>query len=335
MSKIVLSAALKSGKGNIRQNNEDAFYFNGKHPELKDMDQEATLSEQYDGEQALFAICDGMGGYENGEVASYTAVSRMGELQQKLLSADFPETVGQWVDKTNTAVNEAAKNGGCTLALLYFNKDRIHIAHIGDSRIYRYYHGMLSRMTKDHSKLQVLLDAGIITEAEAENYPQRHVITRALGMNEEENGKCMPTIQESALADDQDWYIICSDGVTDMLTDTRIESLLSQAETPADCAEAIYHEALNAGGKDNTSVIVIEVRNDEQEADNGSDKTDLYESTWTPEQHVSDPFKIDEQRTSEPISIEQFTTISQANGQKVTIRTQIQSSRIKGHITLN
>ncbi len=312
MRKISLFAAMRSGIGNIRTNNEDSCYFNGEFADLDNMDQEKDRYEEFHDGQAMFAVCDGMGGYENGEVASYTAVSRMPELQKELLTADFGTTVTQWVEETNSEIREKARDGGCTLALLFYKSERIHIAHIGDSRIYRYHQGALSRMTKDHSKLQVLLDAGIITEKEAETYPHKHVITRALGMNEEDSGRCTPTIREPVLAEDGDWYIICSDGVTDMLADNQIASILSQAETAEDCAGAIYREALKAGGKDNTSVIAIRIECEDQ-GSYDPDQRDELESTWTPE-----PPSV-----TMPVSIEQFTTIQQINGQKFTIRTSI------------
>ena len=179
-------------------------------------------------------------------------------------------------------------------------------------------------MTKDHSKLQVLLDAGIITEKEAENYPQRHVITRALGMNEEENGRCMPTIHEPEKVEDQDRYIICSDGVTDMLSDEQIEKLLAHSQTASECAESLYQAALDAGGKDNTSLITIEFKCSTQETSDEVDKRDPFESTWTPDQEVS-----------VPISIEQLTTIKQANGRNVTIKTHISGSQLNGLFPLS
>lgn len=319
MRKATLSAALQSGKGSVRTNNEDAYYFNGKFAELRGMDQETKLEQACLEESALFAICDGMGGYENGEVASYTAVSRMPELLTALQTTDFPTAISHWVGETNTAINKAARDGGCTLALLFFQSERVYIAHIGDSRIYRFRQGKLIRMTKDHSKLQVLLDAGIITEKEAETYPQRHVITRALGMNEEENGRCMPTIHEPELVEDQDRYIICSDGITDMLSDEQIENLLAHSKTALECADSVYHAALDAGGKDNTSIIAIEFRCGIQEKSSNTDKKDPLESTWTPDQE-----------TSGSISIEQLTTIKQADGRNVTIKTHISGSQLNG-----
>lgn len=322
--RIGLLAALKSGKGLVRTNNEDAFYFNGKYPKLNEMDQETILFGEFRDQTALFAICDGMGGYENGEIASNIAVSRMIELHQTLASKEFSPSVADWVDKTNNIMIQNARDGGCTLALLYYDSGKIYIAHIGDSRVYRFHNDYLTRITKDHSKLQVLLDAGMLSEEDAKTYPQRHVITRALGMNEEENGKCIPAIQQPISAENGDRYIICSDGVTDMLTDKQISGLLSHNADPEKCAETIFQAAMNAGGKDNTSVIVIEIRcaSSKESIDDRDD--DPYESTLTP--HLEAPGTI---------SIEQITTIKHANGQKVTIKSQINSSQQNGLFSLH
>lgn len=316
MRTISLHTALKSGKGNVRSNNEDAYYFNGIFAELKDMDQETNLHGIFHDDSVLFAICDGMGGYENGEIASYTAVSRMPELQKMLVSTDFSTTVTQWVKETNTAIIQAAREGGCTLAMLYYRSNRIYIAHIGDSRIYRFHHEKLTRITKDHSKVQVLLDAGIITEKEIETYPQKHVITRALGMNEDDNGKCLPTIQEPLFAENGDRYIICSDGVTDMLNDRLLSDIISENRNPQNCADLVFQAAMDAGGKDNASVIVVDVNCTDNKEFADQDNSDPYESTLTPCQ-----------KEPETIIIEQTTTIKQANGQSFTIKSQFSGSR--------
>ena len=321
MKKTSLLAALRSGKGRVRANNEDAFYFHGKFAEIDAMDQDTSLFDEIHGQSALFAICDGMGGYENGEVASYTAVSRMPELQQSLVSADFASTLTDWVGKTNDIIIQIAKDGGCTLALLYYNEEKIYVAHIGDSRIYRYHSGALTRCTKDHSKLQVLLDAGILSEKEAETYPQRHVITRALGMNEEDNGKCLPTVQEPIRAENSDRYLICSDGVTDMLNDQQLYDIISKNANPQNCAETVFQAAMDAGGKDNTSVIVIDVICADNEDDADCQKSDPYESTLMPCQ-----------QDAYTITIEHTTTIKRADGQSYTIKSQVSGSSQRGSL---
>ena len=278
---INLYAALRSGKGRVRSNNEDAFYFNGLFAELRDMDQEAFMLDAFQDQEVMFAVCDGMGGYDNGEVASWTAVSRLPLLQRALADTDFTQAVTDWVDGTNEIICQSVRNGGCTLALLFYRSGIINIAHIGDSRVYRYRSGKLSRVTKDHSKAQVLLDAGILSEREVETYPNRHVITRALGMNEESMGKCVPSIQTALPAEKGDRYLMCSDGVTDMLSDRQLEELMSQHAKARECVSAIYQAAMEAGGKDNTTAILIEIVCD-TEGEIDLDADDSYETTLEP-----------------------------------------------------
>lgn len=310
MKKLRLSAAVRSGCGKVRKNNEDAFYFNGRFAELSEMDREAFVCDSFEGEDCLFAICDGMGGHENGELASFTAVSRMPMLQSTLKHQEFPTAMQAWTEETNRIVYRTAHNGGSTLATLYFQEGLVYSAHIGDSRIYRYHEGHISRVTKDHSKLQVLLDAGLITEKDIANHPDKHVITRCLGMREDEEGQCLPTVQGPIHAEKDDRYLICSDGVTDMLSDSQIENLLSQHVEVKECTSAIYQAALDAGGKDNTSIMVIAIEQEEEDTSDAQ-RTDDYERT------------LDPTRDAEPISIEQVTTIRQANGQKITVKSYI------------
>lgn len=311
MSSVSLHAALRSGKGNIRQNNEDAFYFNGEYAPLEKMDLNTEKCAEYQNDQVLFAVCDGMGGHDNGELASYIAVSRMADLQQALLSNDFSSAMMKWTAETNRAILRDARNGGCTLVLNYFHRGVFYIAHIGDSRVYRYHKGILSRETKDHSKLQVLLDAGILTEKEAETYPQRHVVTRVLGMDEEDNGRCLPTIRDPLYAENGDRYMMCTDGITDMLTDQQISFIIQQNNSAKSCASAIYQAAMDAGGKDNATVLVVDVYRLNSEPDDSEDK-DPFETTLSPEQ-----------RASKSIHIEQVVTIEQFNEQKITFRSHI------------
>ena len=172
-----LQAAMCYDMGKIRKNNEDAFYFNGEYARLDNMDEKVRISNTYNAAGSLWAVCDGMGGQNNGEVASSTAVSGMHELQEHLRGRDFETSVQSWVRQANRAVESRTDGGGCTLVMLYCTDSYLQTAHIGDSRIYRFHDGMLSRITRDHSKVEMLLSAGMITEEEARNHPQKNVIT--------------------------------------------------------------------------------------------------------------------------------------------------------------
>ncbi len=253
-------ATLRSSKGRVRRNNEDAYYFNGAFPSLQKMDVEASLSEKFPLCGALFAVCDGMGGMQNGELASNLAASRMHNLVGKMKGLNFPDALHEWVSETSLAVAQAACGGGSTLALVYVDAGCVRIAHIGDSRVYRLHDGALTLLTRDHSKVQMLIDVGLLTPEQARTHPHRHMITRYLGMNnEEETRTCLASVDRPMPVMNTDRYLICSDGVTDMLDDGQIEALMLAAKTADECANAVYHAALEAGGEDNTTLIVLEI----------------------------------------------------------------------------
>lgn len=258
--KWTIKAALRTGMGKVRHNNEDAFYFNGNFPALSAMDVETSEQLSIPMNESLFAICDGIGGQSNGEIASYTTVSRMPELQKKLRNRDFGVVLQRWIQETSKAVQSASANGGCTLAMVYFQNNAVRIAHIGDSRVYRYHEGNLTQLTMDHSKVQMLVNAGVITPEQARTHPQRHVITRYIGMPSD-TVICEATLGRAMPAMNRDVYLLCSDGVTDMVDDDKIKNMLAASGDVMDCANSIYDAALNAGGRDNTTVIVLGIQN--------------------------------------------------------------------------
>ena len=253
----MIHAAVCYDIGKIRNNNEDAYYFNGRYASLSKMDQGAFLSTETDAAGSLWAVCDGMGGQSNGEKASYTAVSGMQDLQNYLRGRDFEAVIQNWVHQANLAVAEQAAGGGSTLAMLYCSGRYMQTAHIGDSRIYRCHDGELIRITKDHSKVEMLLDSKLITPEEAANHPQKSVITRYLGMDSEYI--CEASVGKKIPLCSGDRYLVCSDGITDMLADTEIAALLTAGENAANCVERIRDAVIAAGARDNLTVIVLEL----------------------------------------------------------------------------
>ena len=255
-------ASLRSGCGCVRSGNEDCWYLNGESPALERMNEEAARHGAFPDDGSLFAVCDGVGGARKGELASWTAVSGMADLQQRLLSAgDLSRTVQDWTHETNVRVDDATRGGGCTLAMVYIRQGKAFVGHIGDSRVYRLRDGRLERVTHDHSKVQMLMDAGLITPEEAAVHPQRHMILRSLGMNEDD-GPCICELNKPMTLQPGDRYLICSDGVTDMIPEPQLAELLGLPGDPDSSAEAIYRAALQAGGVDNTTLIVLEYRED-------------------------------------------------------------------------
>ena len=205
----------------------------------------------------LYVVCDGMGGHAAGEVASEIAVD--------VVAARAPEhadaaALGQAVEEANLAVIKAAREGvgragmGCTCTAAILEKERLVLAQVGDSRAYLLHHGKLQQLTRDHSLVADLVEAGQITEAEARVHPQRSVITRALGSDP----RTQPDLFEINV-ETGDRLLLCSDGLSTMLEDDQIEKTLADVSDPQRCAAQLVNEANGLGGYDNVTVIVVDV----------------------------------------------------------------------------
>jgi len=204
----------------------------------------------------LFVIADGMGGHNAGEVASVLAVEEV--LRMQVNGADFRRDLPGVLNRANQVILDhtgqypECRGMGTTIAVLQLEAGRAWVAHVGDSRVYRWRREELFRVTRDHSVVEELLSHGSITQEEAGYHPHRNVLTKALGIpggveaeiNEFETGK-------------GDRILMCTDGLTSMLTDDEIASLLSRAEPAQKTAELLVAEANKQGGHDNISVIVV------------------------------------------------------------------------------
>ena len=218
---------------------------------------------------ALIVLADGMGGYNAGEVASGMATSFIKtELGRWLAEASVNATDTEvrramdiCVDNANRAIFNAANSNpqyagmGTTLVVGVFREGRLLLGHVGDSRGYRLRGGRLAQITHDHSLLQEQLDAGLITVEQAAISANKNLVTRAVGV---EDTVLLETHTHELMPGDI--YLLCSDGLSDMLDDLTIEQLLA-AEPLLDKASARLIDAANdAGGKDNISVILARVR---------------------------------------------------------------------------
>jgi protein phosphatase len=208
----------------------------------------------------IFAVADGMGGHTAGDFASTAVVTRLAEkvkadfvgeltLTEALRSAvdDMTRGVGQTDLGTGTTVT------GIALTLVDGNPYWL-VFNIGDSRVYSYRDGTLEQLTVDHSIVQELLDAGAITPAEAEVHPHSNVITRAVGFNEDPvpDYFLLPIVAGSRL-------LVCSDGLTKELTEHGIRYFLGEGSSPLDAAQQLMDAALGNGGRDNVTVVVVDV----------------------------------------------------------------------------
>ena len=205
----------------------------------------------------LFVVCDGMGGHAAGEVASEIAVR---VIENRAPAHADVEELGQAVEEANLAIIRAAREGRgregmgttCTAAIL--ENERLVIAQVGDSRAYLLSKGRLQQLTRDHSLMADLIEAGHITKEEAKVHPQRSVITRALGSDP----RMLPDLFEIDV-NPGDRLLICSDGLTTMLSDEEIAQILARTPDPQLCARQLVNAAVGAGGYDNVTVIVADV----------------------------------------------------------------------------
>ncbi len=204
----------------------------------------------------LFVVADGMGGHEAGEVASRIAVQTM---ESRIPKNANPEALASSVLQANEAVLRGAADGtgrpgmGTTLTAALIYDDEVTIAQVGDSRAYLLHDDVLQRITRDHSLVADLIDQGRLTEEEARFHPQRSVITRALGSDPQ----MQPDIY-SLRVEEGDRLLLCSDGLSSMISDEAIEMIMLANEYPQEACDALVDEALGAGGLDNVTAIVID-----------------------------------------------------------------------------
>ncbi|WP_432732514.1 Stp1/IreP family PP2C-type Ser/Thr phosphatase [Jeongeupia wiesaeckerbachi] len=225
----------------------------------------------WDADAGFVVLADGMGGYNAGEVASAMAVDVLSRrLSQPLPSPPLARSTQlsltgwlmQAIDEANrtiydNAISQPQYSGmGTTLVVAVFYDNRILVAHVGDSRMYRLRNGELTRLTHDHSLLQEQIDLGLVEETDTRQAAQRNLLTRAMGIDTEVDADL-----SEFDAEPDDLYLLCSDGLTDMVADAQITDILLTLKDNASLAAMQLVQAANhRGGHDNISVILAAVR---------------------------------------------------------------------------
>jgi serine/threonine protein phosphatase PrpC len=207
----------------------------------------------------VFAVADGMGGHSAGDVASTAVVTRLAEIVDSgfIKPSDIEQALQRATDDI-TLVGETELGIGTTVTgvALTTHEGAPHfvIFNIGDSRVYRFEHDGLSQITVDHSVVQELVDAGRLSKDQAEQHPDSNIITRAVGFG------VVPSVDLWLLPVREGMrFLLCSDGLTKELTDEKIHRHLGAGLNPIDTADALIDAALEAGGRDNITTIIIDV----------------------------------------------------------------------------
>ncbi len=240
--------------GRVRSNNQDSFLVR---------------------EGDLFAVADGMGGHQGGEVASALALEILGQAHDEPSTS----TLVRAVRSANQAVFDKAgsdpdlKGMGTTLTALADVETgegrRLGIANVGDSRLYRVRNDGIEQLTEDHSLVASLVRQGRITAEEAENHPQRNILTRALGIDE---SVAVDSWEVDPVAGDR--FLICSDGLFNEVDENRLVATLRRFEDPGDAARELVRLANEGGGRDNITAVVVDVVSAADAAPGGSEVDD-------------------------------------------------------------
>ena len=248
-----LKIASRSDPGKVRPHNEDSVFVSAR--------------------DGIAIVADGMGGYNAGEVASGMATALLGEALQQLFAERTAGSRGArgrvWahdvldreIARVNGIIYETAltqpqcSGMGTTLVAALFHDDHLTVAHLGDSRLYRCRDGELQQVTRDHSLLQEQIDGGVLTAEQARLSVNKNLVTRALGVDP----VAEPEIHEYDVRKD-DVYLLCSDGLPDMVSDEEITMTLTSPQLDVEqCAVRLVDLANDRGGRDNITVVLVKV----------------------------------------------------------------------------
>ena len=238
--------------GRVRDHNEDSLIADG----------------------LVFAVADGLGGHAAGEVASRIAVDALAELREH--PASRPDDVAEVLRQANRRILESQAEApeqrgmGTTVAGLTVvdtgGREHWVVFNVGDSRVYRVAEGRMSQVTRDHSEVRELMDAGVIDAAEAAVHPLRNIITRSLGSDP------APAVDTWVLPPTPgERFVVCSDGLSNELDDPEILLLVRKYADPQIAADQLVGAAVRAGGRDNVSVVVVAVDPGEDDGDDDAD----------------------------------------------------------------
>lgn len=249
-------AYVTSHGGNVRSNNEDNAYIHGYY---REDDEEFIWNHEAEArDNMLAAVFDGMGGEKNGEVASRIAAETMNLMR----NAPFSHVIEEYIEKTGKRIREIAgkSHTGTTYVAASIENNTYYFSNLGDSRGYLFRDGNLIRMSKDHNMVEELLQLGILTEEQAKKHPDRHTLYQYLGMKEDEDGTIIEPYKAKPIpVCAGDLCLICSDGLTEMVSEEQICAILSEPVELTVWAERLKECAIANGGIDNVTILLVQI----------------------------------------------------------------------------
>ena len=258
--------AARSEVGNVRTNNEDNLYCNGIFMTVSDRERPFFLSGTTEA-PAIFAVFDGMGGEDCGELASFTAVETLLDHSRKILGnlLDAESEICDYVRAANAKLISIMQTQGIrmgtTLVMALAGAESFTFYNLGDSRGFRVENGRLLRVTDDHTIAEERARLGLITYAQAEKSRDRHILTHYLGDND--GFGAGPDVSKDFSFETHSGGLLCSDGLTEMLSFAEISGIMKAAKSPSEAVNMLVESALEHGGRDNVTCIVFEILKEE------------------------------------------------------------------------
>ena len=246
------------GTGLVRAENQDNLYVNGAYREDISDNSPFRYADMIE-KHGFYAVADGMGGESHGALASLVSVQAISSVN---LSGGHKGIVQYLIERNAVICNMIMMNDsariGSTFVGLNMIGDRAEITNIGDSRAYLLRNGKFARLSHDHTPTQQMIDHGVLTEYEARRHPDRHMLVQHLGVFPAEMR--IEPYMTSIESESGDIFLLCSDGLTDMLADADIEGILVSSDTIEKGAESLFGEAIRSGGKDNITIILVQMK---------------------------------------------------------------------------
>ncbi len=264
---LTISGSVVCHRGCVRDNNEDNFFFDGDLMPDNTVDEGVVIQTRQTKDFHLFAVCDGMGGLKGGERASSICVNSMGMLNLSMPPQTVPRAIEIYADdacgmvyQDSISIGEEGREGS-TLAVLYMTDGKAFVGNVGDSRVYLLRMGKLFQLSADQSPVFRMMQRGELTREQMRKHPQGNVIGAFIGMPAQK--KPNPYVNHFNLAIcDGDRYMLCSDGLSDLLTHDEMQRRLVDNSDPKTAASLLVLRALELGGKDNTTCMIVDVSGD-------------------------------------------------------------------------
>ena len=233
---------------NCRENNEDNYFVNSIYANMNHSDEKFAM-DFTDNRKNIFAVFDGLGGEEKGEEASFTAAKALKNFK----------SIDEYYKKANREIyKKTAKKSGTTAAILEIYNGSFTCSNIGDSRVYLIRNNEIRQLSKDHTSIQTMIDAGVITKEQAEKSKYKNTLSQCLGIYEEEV-VISPFVGKKERLCDGDIFLICSDGLTGGVDDKEIFRTVSENGVDVNTVEVLFRKAVSNGARDNVTMVLLSV----------------------------------------------------------------------------